>query len=235
MADTLVEGGDATVQDAGEEAPNAFQASVERFYLALMDVQAGQRSALDRVLNELAIMKAELHAGEHRVAEVSRLALGWSSTPAGDWWRNGAFTASFQGSVELEMLGDCERKAGQAILDMLRTATSASAPDPQAALFLFSECVRLGHESKVCGCIAVGLSAVACTCRLLLCTCLTLNPQAANIYGGFLLRGLQEATDDALRELEALRSLRRLQLGRSDGDEVRSAHKASEERAPTEK
>lgn len=41
-------------------------------------------------------------------------------------------------------------------------------------------------------------------------------PQAANIYGGFLQRRLQEATDEALKALDAVRSLRRLQLGPSD-------------------
>lgn len=40
--------------------------------------------------------------------------------------------------------------------------------------------------------------------------------QAANIYGGFLQRRLQESTDDALKALDAVRSLRRLQLGPSD-------------------
>jgi hypothetical protein len=43
--------------------------------------------------------------------------------------------------------------------------------------------------------------------------------QAANIYGGFVRRQLKEVTDEALRKLSSLRSVRRLQLGGQGGDD----------------
>ncbi len=52
-------------------------------------------------------------------------------------------------AVRQEMLADCERKAGEVMLNLLRKATSAVAPDPKAAPGLFYECVRLHQEAKV--------------------------------------------------------------------------------------
>lgn len=52
-------------------------------------------------------------------------------------------------AINSEILADCERKAGQSLLDLLRKATSAMSPDPEAAYELFHECVRLKHEAKV--------------------------------------------------------------------------------------
>lgn len=52
-------------------------------------------------------------------------------------------------AINQEILADCERKAGQSLLDLLRKATSAVAPDPDAAYELFHQCVRLRQEHKV--------------------------------------------------------------------------------------
>ena len=72
-------------------------------------------------------------------------------------------------AVRQEMLADCERKAGEVMLNLLRKATSAVAPDPKAAPGLFYECVRLRHEAKVSGWVccrpACLASCVSIHCR----------------------------------------------------------------------
>lgn len=52
-------------------------------------------------------------------------------------------------AIQEEMLADCERKAGDALLNRLRKATSAILPNPMAAPVLFYECARLKQEAKV--------------------------------------------------------------------------------------
>ena len=168
-----------------EEEEDPFQASVIRFHLAMTEVQqhqqqhqqrlgmpsqgseadeARQRAALGRVFEELGAMRAEMYVA------------------------GGAADASpAQRAVQGEMLADCERKTGEVMLNFLRRATSAIAPDPEAAPGLFLECVRMKQEAK-----------------------------AANIYGGFLQRRLTESTDAALHALDGVRSLRRLQMGSSN-------------------
>lgn len=100
---------------------------------------------------------------------------------------NHLFVLTLIKAIQEEMLADCERKVGEVMLNMLRKATSAVNPEPEAAPGLFNGCVRFKQEAK-----------------------------AANIYGGFLQRRLTESTDDALKALDSVRSLRRLQLGSSN-------------------
>jgi len=51
--------------------------------------------------------------------------------------------------VHTEMLADCERKAGGALLELLRSSCSTISPDPIAARGLFRSCLRLKLEAKV--------------------------------------------------------------------------------------
>ena len=191
---------DAGQQEEEEEEGDAFMEAVMRFHMSLAEVQQQQQqqqqqpqpplprrrrddeeeelegerrarqkqqavnASLDRLFDELGGMRAEMYVG----------------SVATD-------TSPEQRAVQEEMLADCERKAGEVMLNFLRKATSAIAPDPIAAPGLFLECVRLKQEAK-----------------------------AANIYGGFLQRRLTEATDEALNALDLVRSLRRLQLGSSN-------------------
>lgn len=175
--------GSPTIMQELEEGTDPFQESVIRFHLAMTEVmqhthtQAGGggkkqseddearlHAAWQSIYEELGAMRAEIYVG----------------SAAAD-------STETQRAVQEEMLADCERKAGEIMLNLLRRATSAMAPDPEAAPGIFLECVRLRQEVK-----------------------------AANIYGGFLQRRLTEATDEALRVVDSVRSLRRLQLGSSN-------------------
>jgi hypothetical protein len=176
-----------TIMQELEEGTDPFQESVIRFHLAMTEVmqhthtQAGGggggggkkqseddearlHAAWQSIYEELGAMRAEIYVG----------------SAAAD-------NTEAQRAVQEEMLADCERKAGEIMLNLLRKATSAMSPDPEAAPGIFLECVRLRQEAK-----------------------------AANIYGGFLQRRLTEATDEALRVVDSVRSLRRLQLGSSN-------------------
>lgn len=121
--------GSPTVAQELEEGADPFQESVVRFHLAMTDARladgpAAQQAALRRVFEELGAMRAELYV-------------------AGGGGGGAA--------VQEEMLADCERKAGEVMLNLLRKATAAVAPDPEAAPGLFYECVRLRQEAKVGG------------------------------------------------------------------------------------
>lgn len=128
--------GSPTAAEELEEGADAFQESVIRFHLAMTDAHmaaagadsGAQQAALRRVFEELGAMRAELYVG-------SGAEDGQAPPP--------------QRAVQEEMLADCERKAGEVMLNLLRRATSAVAPDPEAAPGLFYECVRLRQEAKV--------------------------------------------------------------------------------------
>lgn len=122
-------------EEEEKEGVEPFQESVVRFHLAMTDAKLAaaaadreaQQAAMRRVFEELGAMRAELFVSSGD---------GGSSPPE-------------QAVVQEEMLADCERKAGEVVLDSLRRATSAVAPDPEAAPGLFYECVRLRQEAKV--------------------------------------------------------------------------------------
>jgi hypothetical protein len=126
------------VVEGGEGDP--FQESVIRFHLAMTDAQlaasdpAAQQAALRRVFEELGAMRVELYVGQGAGQQEEQ-------------------QQRDEAAVQQEMLADCERKAGEVMLNLLRRATSAVSPDPAAAPGLFYECVRLRQEAKVSECI----------------------------------------------------------------------------------
>lgn len=188
--------GVASPPEPEESSTDPFTEAIVRFHMTLAEVQQQH----NRPLSELQTEKYRKNKENDNIDEkllagrdVAAPALGRlmedldgirAEMYVGD---TAAETSPEQKDVQQEMLEDCERKTGDVVLNLLRKATSAIAPDPAAAPALFLECVRLKQETK-----------------------------AANIYGGFLQRRLIESTEDALQALDCVRSLRRLQMGSSN-------------------
>ena len=130
---------------------DAFQESVRRFYVALAELQASDRDEpLSRVYDELGAMRAEIYVASGAEPQVGWLiALLLWVLPTISLLK---YIPPITQPVQEEMLSDCERKAGDALLNRLRKATSAISPDPIAAPILFYECARLKQEAKVIGC-----------------------------------------------------------------------------------
>lgn len=64
-------GADATAEE--EEEEDSFQGAVRRFYLALVEVGAGDGDALGRLLQELAAMHAEIYVCADEQLKVTNL------------------------------------------------------------------------------------------------------------------------------------------------------------------
>lgn len=162
--------GSPTAAKELEEGADVFQESVIRFHLAMTDAHMAAvaaaaaggggadpgalHAALRWVFEELGAMRAELYVGS-----------GAAAADDGAGGGQGQEAQAQQREVQEEMLADCERKAGEVMLNLLRRATSAVAPDPEAAPGLFYECVRLRQEAKVGGWVG-GRVAGQRVCRL---------------------------------------------------------------------
>lgn len=204
--------GSPTAAEELEEGADAFQESVIRFHLAMTDAHmaaaaaagggggadsAAQQAALRRVFEELGAMRAELYVGSGAEDDDGQ--------------------AAPQRAVQEEMLADCERKAGEVMLNLLRRATSAVAPDPEAAPGLFYECVRLRQEAKVGACVDRFLWMMSC----LRAACLA--EQAGFVGGCWLIPDSSRSPPHTYMCAPGGQHLRRLPAAPAGGGDGRGA------------